>query len=251
LEFDYNVTGHLNGDLIFWEKISNRKITHHNVNAPIQRIKVVNNTLVLFAAQNKLYLMELDGHHITNVQEICQHTEPIRGIYWHEKPEKIITVAHSVEIFETNFVVESELVPPPAIEALSDEAGTDSTIVFAPDSIEEEPLPKPQPSESVSEPFSAEEPAISPVDIEHLQKISEYLSTISKQIKELVIPELKSFRIDTKPLEKSLEDVRENLMQKLAEQSDVKGEVIDTVEDTPPQEKKPDWTSIDWGKRKR
>ncbi|MFW9904703.1 MAG: hypothetical protein ACFFFH_10245 [Candidatus Thorarchaeota archaeon] len=252
LEFDYNVTGHLNGDLIFWEKISNRLITHHNVNAPIQRIKVVNNTLVLFAAQDKLYLMELDGQHITNVQEICQHTEPIRGIYWHEKPEKIITVAHSVEIFETNFVVKSELVPPPAIEVLTDDsARTDSTIVFAPSSIEEEPLPEPQPSEVVTEPIPIEESAISPVDIEHLHKISEYLATISQQIKELVIPELKSFRIDTNALEMSLEDVRENLAQRLADQGVVKEEVVDTLKDTPPQKKKPDWTNIDWGKRKR
>jgi WD40 repeat protein len=252
LEFDYNVTGHLNGDLIFWEKISNRRITHYNVNAPIQRIKVVNNTLVLFAAQDKLYLMELDGHHITNVQEICQHTEPIRGIYWHEKPEKIITVAHNVEIFETTFVVESELVPPPAIEALSDEsAGTESTIVFAPGLIEEEPLPEPQPSEVVSEPISTEESASSQVDIEHLHKISEYLTTISQQIKELIMPELKAFRIDTNALEKSLEDVRNNLQQKLAERSDEKEEVVDTVEDKVPREKKSDWTSIDWGKRKR
>ncbi|UCG02749.1 MAG: WD40 repeat domain-containing protein, partial [Candidatus Heimdallarchaeota archaeon] len=35
LEFDYNVTGHSNGDLIFWEKISNRRIAHHNVGIPI------------------------------------------------------------------------------------------------------------------------------------------------------------------------------------------------------------------------
>lgn len=252
LEFDYNVTGHLNGDLIFWEKISNRRITHHNVNAPIQRIKVVKNTLVLFAAQDKLYLMELDGYHITNVHEICQHTEPIRGIYWHEKPEKIITVAHSVEIFETNFVIKSELVPPPTLEAFSDDStGADSTVVFAPGSMEDEPQPEPLQSEVVSELIPTEESAISPVDIEHLHKISEYLTTISQQIKELVVPELKSFRIDTNVLEKSLEDVRVNLKQRLAEQSDVKEEVVDKAEDLPPQEKKSDWTSIDWGKRKR
>ena len=87
--------------------------------------------------------------------------------------------------------------------------------------------------------------------IEHLQKISAYLTTISQQIKELVIPELKSFRIDTDALEKSLEDVRGNLTKRLAEHREEKEEVVETVEDTPPQEKKPDWTSIDWGKRKR
>ncbi len=251
LEFDYNVTGHLNGELIFWEKISNRRITHHNVNAPIQRIKVVDNSLVLFAAQNKLYLMEMDGHHITNVQEICQHTEPIRGIYWQEKPEKIITVAHSVEIFKTIFVAESELKPP----LISEEA--ESTVVFAPGSMVEETLPETSEvmsSEVISEPVKTkipEEQDVKSVDIEHLQKISEYLTTISQQIKELVIPELKSFRVDTNALEKSLEDVRDILEERLTEYSEEKKEVVEKVEDTSSLEKKPDWTSIDWGKRKR
>ena len=242
LEFDYNVTGHLNGDLIFWEKISNRRITHHNVQAPIQRIKVVNNSLVLFAAQNKLYLMEMDGVHITKIQEICQHTEPIRGIYWQEKPEKIITVAHSVEIYETTFIAESEPIPPPASEVF--EEGAESTVIFAPGGVIEE-----TPSEPVSSEGALEE--VTPVDIEHLNKISEYLTTISQQIKELVIPELKSFSIDTNALENSLEDVRDKLKERIADHSEGKEDIGDTVEDRPSQEKKPDWTSIDWGKRKR
>lgn len=257
LEFDYNVTGHSSGELIFWEKISNRRITHHNADAPIQRIKVVNNSLVLFAAQDRLYLMEMDGHHITNVKEVCQHTEPVRGIYWQEKPEKIISVAHSIEVFETIFVAESELIPPP-IEVISEEAAvTESTVVFAPGAVEEKTLAEASealPSEAALEHVPTEipeEPAILSVDIEHLQKISEYLTTISQQIKELVIPELKSFKIDTNALEKSLDDVRDTLEERLAEYSEEKKEVVETVENTPPQEKKPDWTSIDWGKRKR
>ncbi|MFX1515923.1 MAG: WD40 repeat domain-containing protein [Promethearchaeota archaeon] len=244
LEYNYNVTGHLNGDLIFWEKISNRRIAHHNVQAPIQRIKVVNSSLVLFAAQNKLYLMEMDGLHITNVQEISQHTEPIRGIYWQEKLEKIITVAHNVEIFETTFIAESELTP----LAISDE-GDDSTVVFAPGGMEEE-LPEAMPSESVME-EATEESTVTPIDIEHLHKISEYLATISQQIKELVIPELLSFKIETNALQKALDDVRGKLKERLAEHSEGKEEVEGTAEEADSQEKKPDWTSIDWGKRKR
>ena len=249
MEFDYNVTGHLNGDLIFWEKISNRRITHHNVQAPIQRIKVVNNSLVLFAAQNKLYLMEMDGLHITNIQEICQHTEPIKGIYWQEKPEKIITVAHNVEIYETTFVAESELIAPPASEVF-DEEGDESTVIFAPGGLMEEIQSETVSSEGVVEEIT-DESIIAPVDFEHIHKISEYLTTISQQIKELIIPELKSFSIDTNALEKSLEDVRDKIKERLAEHSEGKKDVVDTVEDRPVQKKKPDWTSIDWGKRKR
>jgi len=245
LEFDYNVTGHLNGDLIFWEKISNRRITHHNVQAPIQRIKVVNNSLVLFAAQNKLYLMEMDGFHITNIQEICQHTEPIRGIYWKVKPEKIITVAHSVEIYETIFIAKS-----PLASEVFDEERDESTVIFAPGGIMEETPPEAVSSEGVLEEV-IDESIITPIDFEHLLKISEYLTTIFQQIKELVIPELKSFSIDTNALEKSLEDVRDKIKERLAEHSEGKKDVVDTVEDKPSQEKKPDWTSIDWGKRKR
>ncbi|MFX0183531.1 MAG: hypothetical protein ACFE95_10660, partial [Candidatus Hodarchaeota archaeon] len=86
LEYDYNITGHANGDIFFWEKISNRKVTSYNVGAPVQRIKIINNNSLLFAAQNQLFLMKMDGFHIIDVQEVCQHSEPIRGIHWQEKP---------------------------------------------------------------------------------------------------------------------------------------------------------------------
>ncbi|MFX1282653.1 MAG: hypothetical protein ACFFB5_03325 [Promethearchaeota archaeon] len=255
LEFDYNVTGHANGDLIFWEKISNRKITSHKAGALIQRINVINNSLLLFAAQNRLYLMQMDGHHITNVQEVCKHTEPIRGIYRQEKPEKIITVAHSAEIYETTFVSESELVPPPAAEIIEEKIiKPSSTVIFAPGAVEEDfevletrdiPLIDVEPRQVVSEVPEA----ILSVDVNHLMKISEYLTQVTQQIKELVVPELKSFRIDTSALEKSLEDVQKNIKNRLAEYSEDEKEIEEKTDGTVPREKK-DWTSIDWGKRK-
>lgn len=255
LEFDYNVTGHENGDLIFWEKISNRKISSHNINAPIQRVKVIDNSLLLFAAQNQLYLMQMDGHHITNVQEVCQHTEPIRGIHWQEKPEKIITVAHCIEIFETTFVAESDLIPPPIIELIADEgAESPSTILFTPGQMEEE-VELPEVSEDVrsnEDPASIpKKPPISLSDIEHLTKISDYLATITQQVKEIVVPELKSFGIDPSALEKSLDQVQENLKERLTEYSEEETKAEEPLEKIPPKEKKPDWTSIDWGGRKR
>ncbi len=250
LEFDYNVTGHENGDLIFWEKISNRRITSHSVNTPIQRIKIVDNSLLLFAAQDRLYLMQMDGHHITNVKEVCQHSEPIRGIHWQEKPEKIITVAHSIEIFETTFVAEKELAPHPTGKIIGEEAAEpSSTVVFAPGGMEEE-----VDTEVISTeiPTTApEERVISTDDIEHLTKISEYFATVTQQIKEIVVPELKSFGIDTGALVNSLDEVKENIRDCLTESSEDGKKTKEKVEETPPEEKKPDWTSIDWGKRKR
>lgn len=261
LEFDYNVTGHENGDLIFWEKISNRRITSHNVDTPIQRINVVNNSMLFFASQNRLYLMQMDGHHITNVQEVCQHTEPIRGIHWQDKPEKIVTVAHNIEIFETTFVMESEMTPLSITEGISESMDdSSSTIVFSPGSLEEE-LETPEtaeaekldiePEQVVTEtPESVtEESKISSVDIEHLTKISDYLSTVTQQVKELVVPELRSFRIDTNVLENSLDEIRDEIKARLADYSEARKETEEAVEETPPQEKKSDWTSIDWGKR--
>ena len=258
LEFDYNVTGHANGDLIFWEKISNRRITSHKVDASIQRINVIDNSLLLFAAQNRLYLMQMDGHHITRVQEICKHSEPIRGIHKQEKPEKIITVAHSTEIYETTFVMESELVPPPTIKIIDGKvAEPSSTVVFAPGAVEEEleaietsdvPPTAIEP-EQVGTEVSAPE-VISSTDVDHLMKISEYLATVTQQIKELVVPELQSFKIDTRALENSLGEVQKNIKNRLAEYSDDEEEIEEIVEETAPRERKSDWTGIDWGKRK-
>ncbi|MFX0014867.1 MAG: WD40 repeat domain-containing protein [Promethearchaeota archaeon] len=250
LEFDYNVSGHENGDLTLWEKISNRKINSYNVNAPIQRIKVVDNTLLLFAAKNRLYLMQMDGYHIINVQEVCQHTDPIRGILWQQKPDKIVTVAHSIEIFETTFVTESEIVP------VVEETDSSSTIVFAPEDLEE----KQTVPESISNGIESEQirkeiltsgsKTITTTDIEHLVKISEYLTTVNQQIREVIIPELNSFGIDASALENSLNDVQEKIKDQLTEHGNEERGVQEKSENILSQEKKPDWTSIDWGKRK-
>ncbi|MHA2244477.1 MAG: hypothetical protein ACXADY_05870 [Candidatus Hodarchaeales archaeon] len=250
LEFDYNVTGHENGDLIFWEKISNRKITSHSVDTPIQRIKVVDNSLLLFAAQNRLYLMQMDGHHIANVKEVCQHSEPIRGIHWQEKPEKIITVAHNIEIFETTFVTEKEFVPPLTGKIIGEEAvEPSSTVVFAPGAMEEDVEPEVISTEIPT--IAPEKKVISSGDIEHLTKISEYFATVTQQIKEIVVPELKSLGIDTDALINSLDEVKENIRDHLTGYNEDDKIAEEKVEETTPKEKKADWTSIDWGKRRR
>lgn len=251
LEFDYNVTGHVNGDLIFWEKISNRKIASYNCSAPIQRIKVIDSSTLYFAAQNRLYRMLIDGHHITDVQEVCRHTEPIRGIQWQEKTKKIITVAHNIEIFETTFVAERELAPPLVSERIDEEvADSSTTVIFAPGVEEEQELTE------VSQPVVEQvtevpkERTVSATDIEHMTKISEYLTAITQQIKESVVPKLESFEIDVDELENALDKVQENLQEWLVDYTEKKTDVEEKIEESPPQEKKPDWTSIDWGRRK-
>ncbi|UCE12911.1 MAG: hypothetical protein JSV04_12055 [Candidatus Heimdallarchaeota archaeon] len=248
LEFDYNVTGHQNGDIILWEKISNRKISSYNVSLPIQRILVIDNSLLFFAAQNRLFQMGLDGRHITDVQEVCRHTEPIRGIHWQAKPEKVITVAHSIEIFETAFV-KAELISPPLEELMTkevDEAST--TVIFSPGEMEEEVV---EPETTTEVPVSTStEVEISTTDLEHLTKISDYLETISQQIKELVVPELESAEIDSSALIKSLDEVQKDLKRRLEGQTETQPKPEELKEEPPPEEEKPDWTSIDWGKRR-
>lgn len=252
LEFAYNVTGHQNGDLILWEKISNRKIASYNVSIPIQRIKVINNSLLFFAAQNRLYKMRLDGHHISDVQEVCRHTEPIRGIHWQVKPEKLFTVAHSIEIFETTFIVKDDLISPPIGEILTEEEEPSTTVMFSPGQMEEEvksPVIEAETTPEVPESSSAGV-EISTTDLEHLTKISDYLATITQQIKELVVPELQSVEIDSSKLVNSLDEVQKNLKSRLAGKTETQPESEEITEEVPPKEKKSDWTSIDWGKRR-
>ncbi|MHA2226338.1 MAG: WD40 repeat domain-containing protein [Candidatus Hodarchaeales archaeon] len=259
-EFDYNVSGHLNGDLIIWEKVTGKQISSHNVSVPIQRIKIIDNSTLLFAAQNKLYRLQMDGYHIVDVQEVCKHTEPIRGIYWEEKSQKIITVDHSIEILNTSFVQATDLTPPTA-EFIEEESP--STVIFAPGTIEEKythskiDQEKPVSSESVSDRTDTIAPeskrSISPLtstDVKHLTKVSEYLTTVSLQIKDQVAPKLHSFGISTQKLSNSLEEVNQELKEQLSNRADKEEETHEKKEEIAPQEEKPDWKSIDWGKRR-
>ncbi|GAH04708.1 unnamed protein product [marine sediment metagenome] len=88
-------------------------------------------------------------------------------------------------------------------------------------------------------------------DNEHLIKIMEYLTTVNKQFKDLVTPKLQKYGINSSNLEISIEKVQEEINQmlrKIDESRNVLDESGKT--DLEPEEKKPDWTSINWGKRK-
>ncbi|MFX0050623.1 MAG: hypothetical protein ACFE8U_04955, partial [Candidatus Hermodarchaeota archaeon] len=235
LEYDYNITGHSNGDILFWEKISNRKVAEYNVGAPIQRIKVIDGKSLLFAAQNRLFLMQMDGFHIVDVQEICQHTEPIRGISWQEKAKRIITIDHSIEINETTFVSVSE-------ERLVEESPT--TIMFTP-GVE----PEPPPSEVLKTP--PDKIHYTSGEIEELTRISEYLDTISQQLNNLVIPKLNTIGVDASTLVKTLQELQEEVRKHLLSGIDRKSTIESSEKEPPAQELKDDWKSIDWGRRRR
>jgi WD40 repeat protein len=252
-ESEYNVTGHLNGELNFFEKITNRKIASFKADGQVQRIKVINGSYILFAAQNILYLLQMDGHHIVDVHELTTHTEPIRGIFWNEKPPKVISIAHNIEVMETEFVPGGEYPISFSEEAISEESSP-STVIFAPRGLDEE-----LGSVEDDKIFTQGEVAdltkpidLSPTDIEHLTKIKEYLTTINLQISDLVIPKLQKYGIISSNMKISIEKVQEEINQILREAEESEDILEEpSKKDSKSKEKKPDWTSIDWGRRRK
>ncbi|MHA2307071.1 MAG: hypothetical protein ACXACU_16955, partial [Candidatus Hodarchaeales archaeon] len=252
-ESEYNVTGHLNGELNFFEKITNRKIASFKADGQVQRIKVINGSYILFAAQNILYLLQMDGHHIVDVHELTTHTEPIRGIFWNENPPKVISIAHNIEVMETEFVPGGEYPISFSEEAISEESSP-STVIFAPRGLDEE-----LGSVEDDKIFTQGEVAdltkpidLSPTDIEHLTKIKEYLTTINLQISDLVIPKLQKYGIISSNMKISIEKVQEEINQILREAEESEDILEEpSKKDSKSKEKKPDWTSIDWGRRRK
>ncbi|MFX0185212.1 MAG: hypothetical protein ACFE95_19190, partial [Candidatus Hodarchaeota archaeon] len=181
------------------------------------------------------------GFHIIDVQEVCQHSEPIRGIHWQEKPEKLITIDHSIEINETTFTSVSELIGVPSDESLIEESPT--TIMFAPGT-EPEPIPS-----TVSKP-SAKEAPYSSAEIEELNKISEYLNTVSKQLNDLVIPKLKTIGVDARPLGRILNELQDEVRKHITGDIEEKSTLEKPQEEPPNHETKEDWKNIDWGRRR-
>jgi WD40 repeat protein len=252
-ESEYNVTGHLNGELNFFEKITNRKIASFKADGQVQRIKVINGSYILFAAQNVLYLLQMDGHHIVDVHEITTHTEPIRGIFWNEKPPKVISIAHNIEVMETEFVPSGEY-PSSFSEEIISEESSPSTVIFAPRGLDEElgSVEDDKISTQVEVADLTKPSNLSTTDIENLTKIMEYLTTVNIQISDLVIPKLQKYGIISSEMKISIEKVQKEINQILREAEESENILEEpSKKDSKSKEKKPDWTSIDWGRRRK
>jgi WD40 repeat protein len=243
LEYDFNITGHLNGELNFYEKITNRKVNSYNVDRPVQRIKIIDNSYVLFASQNILYLMHMDGYHIVDVFQICEHTEPVRSIFWYINPPKIISFAHNIEIIETQFLPSTDL-PSLSFEEVESEETTSTTVMFAPGESDETQLVEVSENDS----YPAQTATLTPTDIEHLTNILEYLNAVDQQVKDLITPKLQIYGIDSKKMQATIEKVQDEINKKLKGSSELHEPIKDEKVD---KEKEADWTSIDWGHRKR
>jgi WD40 repeat protein len=239
-ESEYNITGHLNGELNFFEKITNRKIISYKVDEQIQRITIINSSYILIASQNVLYLIKMDGHHIVDVNEISKHTEPIRGIFWQEKHPKVITIAHNIEVLETEFVPGGVHPISPPDEIMIDDSSS-STVMFAPGGVDEG-LGELVDDKSLTQIEVADitKPLVlTSTDNEHLEKIMEYLTTVNKQFKDLVTPKLQKYGINSSNLEISIEKVQEEINQMLRKTDDSR-DVLDESgkKDLEPEEKK-------------
>jgi WD40 repeat protein len=229
LEFDYNVVGLDNGEILLLEKTTNRMIGSYTSTASIQCIKVVDSSQLFFAAKEVLYEMQLDGPNIISVEEICRHTEPIKGLLWIENEESIVSIDHSIEIKRTEFV--------------SDEKSSESsTIIFTPGEMVEE--------DSSELPFDEVKEFSISLDGEALVQIIEYLKTISTQFKELILPKLKAMGVEGKSFQDALQTLEQNVNFKLAQVDSAK--LRDSVRTDKEAESESDskWKSFDWGKRR-
>ncbi len=242
LEYDYNITGHQNGELNFYEKITNRKVNSYIVNRPIQRIKIINSSYVLFASQNILYLMHMDGFHIVDVFKICEHTEPVRGIFWYENPPRIISFAHNTEIIETQFLPSTDL-PSLSLEEVESDESSSTTVIFAPGESEETQSL----GESEDESPLLKAATLTSTDVEHLTRILEYLNAVDQQLKNLITPKLQSYDIDTRNMQRTIDLVLDEINKKLRDFDEIHEPTDDKQVE---KEKEADWTSIDWGRRK-
>jgi WD40 repeat protein len=229
-EFNYNVVGLENGEIVLIEKTTNRKIGTYTSSASIQCIKIVDSSRLFFAAKDILYVMELDGPNIISVEEVCRHTEPIKALLWKEEEEIIISIDHSIEIKSTKITTDESLTE-------------SSTIVFTPgESVQEE---RPETSSD-----KLTESAVSS-NGEALVKIIEYLKTISTQFDELILPKLKEIGVDSKTFQEALQALEQNLSFKLAQVDSamLRDSVLTDQDDE--SESDASWKSFDWGKRRR
>ncbi|MHA1214647.1 MAG: WD40 repeat domain-containing protein [Candidatus Hodarchaeales archaeon] len=237
-ELDFYVVGHLKGELDIFEKISNRRLARYNVSKPIQKIKILDASTILFGAQNILYLLTFDGTSIEDVQEVCRHTEPVKAISWVKKRKEVLSVDSSLEIIDTVFL-KSDLNTSTEIES---ESESDTTVMFAPGVGDEEPEMIESQVQPEAETIVDEHKAI-----ENLEKISEYFNTVLKQIDEMIAPELESFGIDTYQVATSMKNILESINTKL---EGFKAGDLDIRQENEGNEEKPDWTGIDWGKKR-
>jgi len=88
--------------------------------------------------------------------------------------------------------------------------------------------------------------------IESLENILEYLRTVSFQVNDLIIPNLKNFNIDANSLSKEVESLLNKVIIKLdetkREERSLSGvDPRDFTEETASS----NWKSIDWGKRRQ
>ncbi len=232
--FNYTVIGLENGDILLFEKITNREIVKYTVSNSIQCIKVINHSLLFFAAKNILYRMDLDGPNIISVKEVVRHTEPIRGLFWDEKTKKVTSIDHSIEIIETRFIESSE-----AFDSEKTYESSPSTVVFAPSESYDE-----LESEKTKKLIEDYEQSIIP-DTESLIKIKEYLITVSEQLTNLINPKLKEIGIDSERFQKALHEIEEQVTRKLKN-------IQEGLENTSEQddERNSEWKELDWGKRR-
>lgn len=229
IDYDYNITGHRNGEINLYEKISNRLLQTYEATASIQCIKIVNRKWVFFAAQEMLYLMNLDNYHVIDVQEVCQHTEPVRGIFWKEKTKTVQTIDHSGELIQTRFVSQDQASV--TAEPVGQREPASSTITFAPGS-----------TDSVT-PAQTE----TAIHDDELVKIIEYLDTISRQVSELVAPKLANLGIDVDLLTQAIETVRGEVNRRLPSTTPLS----EPSEEKKTSSEEEDWKKLDWGGRRR
>ena len=76
-------------------------------------------------------------------------------------------------------------------------------------------------------------------------KIKEFLSTISKQLTDLIQPKLKEIGINSEPLRIALQEIEEQVTRKAEHLQDETLRTSDQLD-----EKKSEWKKFDWGKKK-
>jgi WD40 repeat protein len=231
-EFEYNVIGLDNGELLLFEKISNRKISSFMSSGSIQSILAVNNNLLYFSSKEILYEMRLDGPNIISVNEIYSHSEPIKGLSWLSKEEKLISIDHSVEIVETQFIEEIE-------------EPSSTMVTFAPGDPLTEELDSPI-SPTPASTFDQQ----TDVDLETLSTIHEYLKTVSHQFNDLIVPKLGKLDINAEPLLESILKLEITVESKLNEVKNRSSEVHFQNEGDKHPDNNSKWKEFDWGTKK-
>jgi WD40 repeat protein len=228
-ESEFIVVGLENGELLLYEKLSNRKIISHKSSSSIQCIRMVNSSLIYFAAKNILYQMRLDGPNIIDITDVCQHEEPVRGIKWIPNEELIISFDHSIQIMETRFTYEER-----TTELIEDEEDSPTTVVFVPE----------DPSTEEAYQHAVES------DHESLTSILEYLNTVSTQVTTLVLPRLLEMGINAEQLVDSLQELENKISEKLNQTESRNNVEVEDQEEEMSPDKESEWKEFDWGTKR-